>query len=201
MNFLLGTVLRILLLLILLILNLIVLIKSGKRVSKVMVLGLTVILLYCMFFQGALRKPRINMEALETAAEKVTARELNEGFYLTEQGSCLVSVYKADPYEIEKYGNTVFPESMFEEKGSLSNGFKYYISSLVSCRQAEGLYMHNWYEGTVLIATDETTIIELNYSVDRKIDDMLGFLCAPPVIKELDFLSWLQPGKYMSENG
>ena len=143
--------------------------------------------------------PRINLSSFETAADKIESGEIKEGFYQNEDGNCLITVYESDGLETEMQGKSGFPKSLFEKTGVLSNGKKYYFSPLESFRQAEGLYMHNWYDGAVLLKLDEAKVIEINYSVDRKIDDMLGFLCAPPVIKELDFLSWTQSGNYRGE--
>ena len=199
MNMLFGTALRILMLIMLIIVNVVIFTHTGKISIKVIMPCLTVMILYCMFFQGAMHVPGINLSSLETAADKIESGEIKEGFYQNEKGNCLISVYESDGFNTKSQGKSVFPKSMFEKTGVFSNGKEYYFSPLESFRQAEGLYMHNWYDGTILLKLDETRVININYSVDRKVDDALGFVCAPPVIKEIDFLSWAQTGNYIND--
>ena len=194
MDFIIGSFLRLLILSVCIAVEIIVVMNIIKHFSfkKVILLLIPFMTVFTMFFQGIYIKPKIDIENAINIAQNIASSDENKnscGVYDNGDYHIILSSYESD--DAYKELDDISDKNKGICKAFLikcsDDGINYYISPMRSDRQAEGFYMHQGYKGTVIVAVKKDLIVEFDYSVYRKSDELFGWLFAPPVTERIDF--------------
>lgn len=200
MNFIIGTFGRLMIVSVCVVVEIFSVVNIIKHFSykKLIFLFIPLLIVFTMFFQGNYKQPKINVEKAICIAQNTISSKENKipaGIYDNGQYNVILSSCESDDAYKElddiynKYNKFV---KLFAKKGFCDN-IKYLITPMKSDRQSEGFYMHQGYQGNVLIAVNKETIVEIDYLICRKADGILGVIYSPPVLNTIDFTQIITP--------
>ncbi|MBQ2847272.1 MAG: hypothetical protein IJC37_01105 [Clostridia bacterium] len=200
MSFIISTFLRLIILIVCAIIEIFTIVNIIRDFSckKLIFLFIPFLIVFTMFFQGNYKQPKLDVEKAICIAQNTISSKENKipaGIYDNGQYNVILSSYESDDAykeldDISNEYNKFF--KLFAKKGFCDN-IKYLITPMKSDRQSEGFYMHQGYRGSVFIAVNKELIIEIDYLIYRKADEILGAIYSPPVLNTIDFTQIITP--------